>query len=111
MPTMTICTRHKRLIPAGQKCTACVAGDNARRAAKSADHGLATSHWQHVRRACLSRAGGVCEIRLAGCTRRATTVHLDPRLGGNHRVARLEDCRAACHRCHGRVDGPRSRRR
>lgn len=108
MPTMSVCHRHRRLIPAGEKCAACATADNARRAKKSAAHGLTTTHWQQLRRARLKQAKGVCELRLRGCTRRASTVHLDPRLGGNHRAATLGDVRAACLRCHGVLDGARS---
>ncbi|HEV8105558.1 MAG TPA: hypothetical protein VGP69_17640 [Gaiellaceae bacterium] len=39
---------------------------------------------------------------------RATHVHLDPRLEGNHDAATLEDCRACCASCSGAVDAPRA---
>lgn len=66
--------------------------------------------WERLRIAALERDGCMCRIRLAGCTGTATTVHLDPRLGGNHAAATLEDLLSACAHCHGLVDGPRARR-
>ena len=38
----------------------------------------------------------------------AGTVHLDPRLGGNHLAATLADCTRACRSCHGTLDAPRA---
>ncbi len=61
--------------------------------------------WRKMREARLAYAGGVCEIRLPGCVEMATAVHLNPALGGNHRVAKLDDCRAVCVVCHGFIHG------
>jgi hypothetical protein len=49
-----------------------------------------------------------CELRLAGCTTTATTTHLDPAVGGDHRRATLEVCLDASRHCHGTIDAPRS---
>lgn len=51
----------------------------------------------------LRLADYLCEIGLPGCTETATTCDLIG--GGDHSRARLEDTRAACRACHGRVDG------
>ena len=64
-----------------------------------------------VRARVLARAGHRCEIGLPGCEGSARTVHLAPWLGGDHRLATVDNCLAACHRCHGRVDGGRARRK
>lgn len=56
-----------------------------------------------MRDARLGYAAGVCEIKLPGCVEMATAVHLNPALGGNHRVAKLDDCRAVCVVCHGYI--------
>lgn len=84
--------------------------DNRRRNEKTVRHGVKRAHFQRIRRERLRRAKGVCELRLRGCKVRATTVHLDPRLAGNHDIATIDDVRAACDHCHGVVDGSRSKR-
>lgn len=63
--------------------------------------------WRKMRAARLAFAGNRCEVRLTGCLREATEVHLNPALGGNHKLARLDDCRAVCQHCHGIIDGHR----
>ena len=73
-------------------------------------YGYNRAHWRTLRLARIASAGGTCELRLRGCTRRATHVHLDPKLGGNHDAATLDDCRACCAQCSGAVDAPRSER-
>lgn len=62
-----------------------------------------SGHWAKVSRARLAYANGECEIRLPGCVKIAASVHLNPALGGNHRLATFEDCRAACVVCHGYI--------
>lgn len=84
--------------------------DNERRQTIARAHGLTTAHWQRLRRARLEVDGYACQIRREGCTGRATTVHLDPSLGGDHRAAMIDDCVSACHRCHGAIDAPRATR-
>jgi 5-methylcytosine-specific restriction endonuclease McrA len=60
--------------------------------------------WEATRRRILERDGYVCQIRLPGCTRVATTVdHIVPRaMGGGHEDALL---RAACNACNSRRGG------
>ena len=89
-------------------CAEHAAADERRRATKRKRFGYGRSHWQQLRLQRLALAGGVCELRLPGCTRRATHVHLDPALRGNHDAATLDDCRAACPQCSGAVDAPRA---
>jgi hypothetical protein len=97
-------------VPApGSYCAAHQPDDNARRNAKTVAHGVKRAHFQRVRREVLAATGGLCELRLPGCTTTATTVHLHPELAGNHDIATVADCDAACAHCHGVTDGRRSR--
>jgi 5-methylcytosine-specific restriction endonuclease McrA len=74
------------------------------RHAKAKAHGRNSAYWRAIRAAVLERDGHRC--RSCGATEHLT-VHLSPRLKGNHLRARLVDCTTLCRRCHGRVDGPR----
>lgn len=67
-----------------------------------------TAHWEAVRAARLRLANYRCEFGYAGCTKLATTVHLDPALNRDHGGATLERTRAACLHCHGIEDAPRA---
>lgn len=52
--------------------------------------------WQKRRRKVLARDKGLCQLRLKGCTYRATDIdHIER--GNNHN---LDNLRAACHHCH-----------
>lgn len=83
--------------------------DDARRNAKTVTHGVKRSHFQRLRADRIAVARGLCELRAdRGCTGTATTVHLDPRLNGDHDAATIDDVYAACAHCHGVVDGRRS---
>jgi hypothetical protein len=107
MPLGRICSRQH-----GAICVDCARScrlDNERRNAKSRTHGLTTSRWQRLRKAALERDGRRCMLGLRGCTLIATTVHLRPELGGDHRRATLDDVTSSCARCHGVVDAPRAR--
>jgi 5-methylcytosine-specific restriction endonuclease McrA len=64
-----------------------------------------------LRQQVLRRDEEQCQLRLPGCAGKATQVHIAPILGGNHKLATLDTAVAACAHCHGRVDGPRARRR
>jgi len=72
------------------------------------NHGYADTHWQTIRKQRLLLDGHACTFRYDGCTRRATSVHLDPRCNGNHALATLDNTRSACAHCHGIEDAPRS---
>src|SRR5512133_1945585 len=93
----------------GTRCPKHQRHENARRSRKAKAHGLKTPHWQKVRQERLALDGGLCTFRLPRCTYYAETVHLDPELRGNHRLATLDNTRSACRRCHGTVDAPRSK--
>jgi hypothetical protein len=97
----------------GVICTGCRSScqlDNARRSAKNVAHGLSRTAWDRLRQAALERDRHLCRFGFAGCTKVATTVHVDERLDGDHSSATLDDCLSACAHCHGIADGPRSRR-
>ena len=60
------------------------------------------AEYRRNRKICLERARWRCEIRLEGCTRRATQAdHITPvSRGGGHGLGNL---RAACESCHRKV--------
>jgi hypothetical protein len=92
----------------GSYCPTHKKADDHRRNAKTVAHGVKKAHFQRVRRQVLAATGGLCELRHRGCTNAATTVHLDPELEGNHDLATVENCKAACSHCHGVEDGGRA---
>jgi hypothetical protein len=104
------CHRHRTYFHPSDGCLQCRREDNKRRQAKTKRHGLRTAHFATLRTQRLRLAQSRCELGLAGCTNRATTVHLDPRLEGNHRIATVDDCLALCLHCHGVIDGGRASR-
>ena len=67
-----------------------------------------SAHWQHVRKQRLTLDHHTCTLAYPGCTRHATTVHLDPACDGDHALATINNTRSACARCHGLEDGPRA---
>lgn len=67
-------------------------------------HGRDTSHWQELRERVLKRDNYQCQISLDGCLGRATSVHLNPRLEGQHLLATEDDCLSACRFCHDRSE-------
>lgn len=84
------------------------ATENGRRGQLAVDHGLRSARWRTLRSVVLIRDSFCCQLRHPGCTEVATTVHLDPSLGGDHRGAQPIDCISACSHCHGVEDAPRS---
>jgi hypothetical protein len=92
----------------GRYCPEHQRQENARRTNKVTRYGYKSAHWQAVRKQRLELAGYVCELKLAGCTTRATHVHLPARYAGQHRAADVNDWRACCASCSGAVDGARS---
>lgn len=54
--------------------------------------------WQRLRDAVIARDGGICQLRLAGCTAVATTADhiVSPRAGGSDASTNL---RASCLNC------------
>lgn len=83
--------------------------DNRRRHAKQREHGRDSAHWRVLRLRRLELDAYRCQLRVdTGCSRRATTVHLDPRMNGDHLAASIADVTSCCAHCHGVVDGQRS---
>lgn len=74
------------------------------------DYGYGLIHWRNLRIARLNLDRRICQLRHDGCTRLATTVHLDPSCGGDHSKATLENTLSACRHCHGVEDGGRATR-
>lgn len=71
--------------------------------------GRRSPYWRELRLAALERDGYRCQLQVDdGCTGQAVSVHIDPRLGGDHLRATLADCLSACAHCHGAVDAPRA---
>jgi hypothetical protein len=102
------------------KCVAAERERAARRRAskkqKREETGVSTRQWRKLRDAKLERAGGVCEIGGRFCMTEATSVHLDPSFGPDHRPLfemPIEEAvgylTTACASCHGAIDGHRSR--
>jgi 5-methylcytosine-specific restriction endonuclease McrA len=106
------CIRHG-IVEATHRCSPTYAGttDNQIRASKNKAHGTQTTYWRKLRTQALERDGYRCQLNVDHrCTQAATTVHLDPALKGNHRIAGLEHCKSACKHCHGVEDGRRTPR-
>lgn len=82
---------------AGPRCSEC-----------TIDPGYSSAHWQSVRAERLVLDGYLCQLGHAGCTGRATTVHLDPSCEGDHAKATIGNTLSACSHCHGVEDGPRA---
>ena len=96
----------------GTRCAKCAVplelADSRRPNEKTVAHGVKRAHWQRVRVQRLALVGGYCELNLPGCTKIATSVHLDAGFDGDHDSATIDDARASCAHCHGTLDGPRS---
>ena len=108
MPVYKLCRQHGLYVGT---CDPCYRQDNSRRAQKAKANGTKSAHWIRVRAARLALDRGACTFQLAGCTTRATTVHLAPELHGNHYQATVDNTRSACRHCHGVIDAPRSQPR
>jgi hypothetical protein len=77
-----------RLVPAGTRfCREHELADSARRNERVRRYGYGRAHWQGLRKVRIAHAKGRCELRLPGCTGRATHCHLDAALAGNHDAA------------------------
>lgn len=99
---------HRVPIGFGSRCPDCVEKDNQRRHAKSKAYGTTTGYWRKLRARVLERDGHRCQLQHHGCTQVARTVHIDPELGGDHRLATMDRCLSACLHCHGVEDAPRA---
>ncbi len=56
--------------------------------------------WRDIRKQRLALDRHQCQLRYDGCTRTATSVHLDPRCNGDHNLATLANTTSACTHCH-----------
>jgi hypothetical protein len=93
------------------RCLTCRQPELARRTAKRQAFGYHSENWQTTRLERLALDGWRCQLRLPGCTERATHVHLDPAKRGNHWTASVDDCVSCCASCSGAIDAPRARPR
>lgn len=108
MPLAKICVTCRRIhLGTGTRCTECQPLEDHRRHTKQRQHGRDTSYWRRLCTAVKARDEHRC--RRCGSTRHLT-VHLDPRLKGNHQAATMDDCTTLCRSCHGTTDAPRSSR-
>lgn len=79
--------------------------NNQRLHAKQQAHGRDTAQWRRTREARLIAD----EYRCQDChTPIGLTVHLDPRLNGDHTQATIDTTITLCRSCHGKRDGGRS---
>lgn len=90
------CLTCGRLIPAGSRCRNCAAGVDALRGTSS-QRGYGSA-WRRTSARIIKRDGGLCQLRLPGCTYFAdTTDHIVARVhGGTDHESNLQ---AACRSC------------
>ena len=88
----------------GTRCPAHQRDADARRHAKQQAHGRDTARWRQLRVLVLNRDRHRCQR----CGKPGNTVHLDPRLKGNHTLATPNHCVTLCRSCHGVLDAPRA---
>ena len=109
MPIMRLCPRCAAIIEPGRKlCVDCQRADDRRRNEKRKTSSRSSVSRQRLSLAALHRDNFTCQRCGKVGDRRQLTGHLDPRLGGNHRIAALEDITTLCLSCHGSADAPRS---
>jgi 5-methylcytosine-specific restriction endonuclease McrA len=94
-----------RITNGGRYCPEHKALEAERRWQRDLRHGTQSSYWRALRAEAKERDGHRC--RRCG-TSLDLTVHLDPRLKGNHMRARLSDVTTLCRRCHGSIDAARA---
>jgi 5-methylcytosine-specific restriction endonuclease McrA len=108
LPVVTVCgyAGCSRLVANRQaaRCETHRREDNYQRRRRGLQHGLASAHWRGVRQAVLDRDGWRCQR----CGARASSVHLDPQLHGDHYHATIDNCVTLCRSCHGTTDAPRA---
>lgn len=105
MPVIKMCSKCGKPATHGRHCNYHHVDEQLRRKVKTKAAGYSSPHWQYMRGVALEAAGHAC----TRCgTRINLTVHLHPRLNGNHNLATLDDCTVLCRGCHGSVDAPRA---
>jgi hypothetical protein len=97
---MRTCAKCGKPIPMSERyCERHAKEENKRRNARQVTRNAHTAAWRKLRKERLALDGYLCQLRVdAGCTVRATSVHLDPRLGGQHARATITDVVSACLR-------------
>lgn len=87
------------LVPAGAtRCRDCTRAVEQRRGTVTQRFGPG---WARISALVLKRDGYECQLRLPGCTGRATTAdHVTPRSHGG--TATLDNLQASCRRCNSR---------
>lgn len=114
-PLMTVCDRHRKLIPAGETCPDCAAyraNQTRQRSANSnRELGRNTRHWRRLS-GLARKLHPYCAIcgRAEGDTP-ALKLTVDLIGGGSHATAVLEQTRVLHRSCHSRADGGNHRRR
>jgi len=112
-PMLTVCDRHKVLIPDGEKCPSCAKSGQARRQRRNRDLGRSSSHWRKLSARLILMVRRELGGRCPGCggTERSgdpgSKLTCDLIAGGDHARAVERDCRVRCRRCHGRAQGGR----
>jgi 5-methylcytosine-specific restriction endonuclease McrA len=104
-PVVRLCSKCGKIATHGCHCNYHHVAEQLRRRVKTKAAGYASPHWQMMRGKALDQAGHRCS---ACGTSERLTVHLDPRLRGNHNLATLDACTVLCRGCHGAVDAPRA---
>jgi 5-methylcytosine-specific restriction endonuclease McrA len=96
--------------PGRSRCSVHQREDDQRRNQRRAESGRSSYHWIKLREQAIARAGNRCQNPACGVelTKHTATVHLDPKLKGNHRHATLNNVTVLCRSCHGSVDAPRA---
>jgi len=89
-------------------CPTCQRADDQRRNEKRKSSGRRTPAWERLRGLAIARAGNTCADCGKVLPKALLHAHLDPRLGGEHRGATLEDITVLCASCHGSRDAPRA---
>jgi 5-methylcytosine-specific restriction endonuclease McrA len=114
MPTLKLCVDCGRAfhpVPGVRRNNRCelhqaqlTRREDQRRNLRAKTSGRTTAAWKKLRVQVLERDDYAC-LR---CGRRAVSVHIDPRLRGDHRLATVDDCWSLCASCHGTIDAPRA---
>lgn len=107
----TVCHRHQRLVPMGERCEDCSRENAKRRNRRNRELGRSSAHWRALSARMVARvrrdAGGRCPC--CGTPERerdqGSKLTCDLVGGGDHARARESECEVKCRRCHGRQQG------
>jgi 5-methylcytosine-specific restriction endonuclease McrA len=104
MPVPRACLDCGTATRNGSRCPVHQQQQDRKRAIKQQAHGRNTSYWRKLRKLVLNRDGHTCQR----CGKPGNSVHIDPRLRGNHLLATPNRAITLCASCHGTIDGPRA---